>query len=76
MARTRASSWTSPRSRTRTPRGARDRYVWPASQDLRRIALRAPAPLYPHALAPIPLSRRCAATWGMRPPDVAGRLPG
>ncbi|MEU6380740.1 LysR family transcriptional regulator [Streptomyces sp. NPDC046909] len=30
--------------------GAETRMVWPASQDLRRIALRDPAPVYPHSL--------------------------
>uniref|UniRef100_A0AAU3H264 LysR family transcriptional regulator n=1 Tax=Streptomyces sp. NBC_01401 TaxID=2903854 RepID=A0AAU3H264_9ACTN len=30
--------------------GAGDRYVWPAGHGLRRIPLRDPAPVYPHAL--------------------------
>ncbi|KUL25418.1 LysR family transcriptional regulator [Actinoplanes awajinensis] len=30
--------------------GSRDRYVWPAGHDLRRIPLTGPTPVYPHAL--------------------------
>ena len=30
--------------------GDRDRYLWPAQYDLRRIPLRSPAPLYPYSL--------------------------
>lgn len=30
--------------------GKRDRYLWPAHYDLRRIPLRGPTPLYPHSL--------------------------
>ncbi|HWS36605.1 MAG TPA: LysR family transcriptional regulator [Actinoplanes sp.] len=30
--------------------GSRDRYVWPAAHDLRRIPLTAPSPVYPHTL--------------------------
>ncbi|GAA1490626.1 LysR substrate-binding domain-containing protein [Brachybacterium sacelli] len=30
--------------------GRRDRYLWPAHYDLRRIPLRDPTPIYPHAL--------------------------
>jgi hypothetical protein len=30
--------------------GSGDRYVWPAGHDLRRIAIEAPTPVYPHAL--------------------------
>jgi DNA-binding transcriptional LysR family regulator len=30
--------------------GSRDRYVWPATHDLRRITLAGPGPVYPHTL--------------------------
>lgn len=30
--------------------GERDRYLWPAHYDLRRIPLRGPTPIYPHSL--------------------------
>jgi DNA-binding transcriptional LysR family regulator len=58
--------------------GSRDRYLWPASQDLRRIPLRDPAPVYPHSFVrragnPHPtltaLRRHLAAT---RPAGPAG----